>query len=262
MARKLRRISFTEATALLNKKIGGKVIQMFKKEDLDDMEDDYFVAVDTGGDATIKVNDGSVFVGPFASPEAAQAAVGDDTEVVDSDAELAVAPPSDDEPPMEAKRRKKVEALRRVVISDILREAGMDSDIDTTIGSASEIDDGGSGNLNTSALGGKVNQSPADAGKQKDTDTGGKDGPHLDGIEGVDKPKVTSGSDTTVTNGADKQFEGLDRGFSPGNMVRVVKKGTQKQVDSGQIEKVEANKLTIAGGTVYEADKYDFIRLG
>ena len=281
MASAKRKLNFQEASKLHGKTVGGRKLRLVKE---DEMEDEmYYVSVDTGGDATIKVNNGQVFVGPFDSPETAQAAVGDTAEVVDDQATPVGPdtgdeddemggddmPPAGGEPgrpgrPEESKaaksKRTRLEAIRRRVINDILKEAGID--VDTTIGSAEQISAGASGELNRDAVAGKVNQAVADAGKQHDTKDSGKKGPNLDGTDDTPMPKVSNTDHTLDSNGGEMHESGIvARAISPGNLIRVFDRKTNKTVDTGIVMHVKAGCVTLEGDVSYEDEKFGYLKL-
>jgi hypothetical protein len=258
----------------------------------DEMEDNqFFVAVaPEGADAATVTFDGdSMFVGPFDSPEAAMAAVGDDAEVVDSDMNPVdggddlgdMAGMAGDGLPMEARRRN-AKRIRESVVRRIMREAS-ELEVDTTIdngkgqagnllkstggeisGDAGVIDNG-SGQLDDAGAPAIATQSAKEIGSSTELDTDTTATLNGDGMDGAPtlndplKGGMDRGDDQDLSGaGAGKGSVSESRyGIKRGNLVKVFERSTGKSVDHGVVASVTESGFTLEGDEKYDNGLYE-----
>lgn len=217
-------------------------IKFLKVEDAEAGET-YAVVNPDGGEATVTFDNGQMLVGPFSSPEAAQAELGPDIQIVTGDADGGAVTPIEDGDPVLAtegskmkpnllRMRKQVaESIRKQVKIDILRESEA-LDIDTNV----KNDDGSTENA-AGALDGNGGQI---ASFINDRDTG------PNGLN------VDSDSDPAADSSDDNLIEARE-----GQLVNVIDRKSGKKVDTGLIESTAGGKIKI-GEELYEAKGYQF----
>jgi len=245
MKKTLSKQAALRAVRKLNESKKGSV-KFLKVEDAEAGEV-YAVVSPDGGEATVTFDNGQMLVGPFSSPEAAQAELGDDVQIVTGDADGGAVSPVDGEggeaDPLLATEGKKMksnlmrmrkqvaESIRKQVKSDILRESEA-LDIDTDV----KNDDGSTENA-AGALDGNGGQI---ASFVNDQDTGPND------------LNVDSDSDPAADSSDDNLIEARE-----GQLVNVIDRKSGKKVDTGLIESTAGGKIKI-GEELYKAKGYQF----
>lgn len=97
-----------------------KQVRVVRKEDFE--EGEVYAAIDMGDGATVTFDDGSLFVGPFASEEEAKAAVGDDVMLVsgDVDSEAGMEQPVEGDDELEGLVKESVATVDSAVFQNIM----------------------------------------------------------------------------------------------------------------------------------------------
>lgn len=241
MKKSLSKAAAFRAVRKLNESKKGSV-KFLKVEDAEEGET-YAVVSPDGGEATVTFDNGQLLVGPFSSPEAAQAELGPDVQLVTGDADGGAVSPAKETDPLLATegknmkpnlmrmRRQVAESIRKQVKADILRESeALDVDSDVKNGDAST--EGAAGALD--ANGGQI------ASFINDRDTGST---NLD---------VPTDSDPAADNSDDNLIEART-----GQLVNVVDVRTGKKVDTGMVESISGKSVKI-GEELYESKNYKF----
>lgn len=235
-----------------------KSTKFVKLEDAEQGET-YGVVSPEGGDATVTFKDGEMLIGPFSSPEAAQAELGADVQLVTGDADVGAVPVVDapgmdggdemlltdeeGDPMTESKvksnlmrmRKSVVEGLSKRVKADILRESEA-LDIDTDAKSAAASTDDAAGALEK--MGGQI------ATFINDKDTGSTD----NDVNASQKPDATN-IDQNVMEAAM---------VNAGQLINVFERATNKKIDTGMVETSGKGVVKMAGGDSYDAKTYSF----
>ena len=273
--RTYRAIKEAKVPSLLRAHRGLKTV---REDEMDGEE--FFVAIaPEGADAAAVEFDGdTMFIGPFASVDAAIAAVGaDDGEVDVVDAECNpvsadgagdsddIVGMADDDLPMEA-RKLNAKKIRERVMKRILDEATA-LDVDTTVGSGTEVTDNGSGEHADNGAPPVSQQSPQDAGGSTELD--------VDTDVTVGKPVVAIAKpeDGAMDDGEDQDLSGAGDGKSSVSMsesrfglkrnqlVLVIERATGKKCDRGLIEKITDTGVVLAGDEAYDHQSYEIKKI-
>jgi hypothetical protein len=242
--KRMRKITRVEAFKLVRGvKESKNPVRFVKLEDVEEGEV-YGVVTPDAGDATVKMVDGDLLVGPFSSPEEAREAMGDDVALVSGEGggEVSEVPAGEEQVLIDKgmnesekkvrsnlmrMRRNVVESLAARVKKDIQRESEtLDVDTDVKPGQGSTEDAAGA--LDSPTLKGKV-------GDPKDT------GPNA--LKGVDADQ-----DPSAQNSDSNLLE-----CSKGQFVKVVDENG-KQVDSGIVsESTKAGFKLEGSDELYES---------
>jgi hypothetical protein len=255
---KKRNLSRMEAFKLVRKlKESKKAVKFLKVEDAQ-ADETYAVVSPEGGDATVTFKNGEMLVGPFSSPEAAQAELGADVQLVTGDADdgavspvpddLAGNPAGDDEVLLDDEggdamtekqiksnllrmRKQVVESISKRVKADILRESeALDIETDAKAGDAAKED--GAGTLdNKGQIASFVNAA----------DTGS--------------------TDTSIDADQSASAKNIDQNVMEaraGQLVNVFERGTMKKVDTGMVESSGKGQVKMSGGDSYDINTYTF----
>lgn len=233
-----------------------KQVRVVRKEDFE--EGEVYAAIDMGDGATVTFDDGSLFVGPFASEEEAKAAVGGDVMLiggdVDSEMEGNLAPNSEegneelDELMKEGKDMKSnmlrinkrvVESIRQRVKADIMRESEALDSLDTDADKTGQSTEDGAGAHDFKGVASFVNA--------KDT------GPNeLNSLKSDQDPAADSSEDNMLEAASYVRLESL---------VNVLDTKTGKKVDTGIVESVSKKGEVKVNGEVYTTTDFKFIQL-
>lgn len=273
--RTFRAIAEAKALPILRK---DRTLRMVREDELDASQFYIVVAPEGSESSEVKIDDGQIFVGPFGSADAASAAVGADAvDVVDGNLEPAGGEAGDMDdlsaddisglasPDLPMESRQAITAkIRGNVLKRIQREATA-LDVDTTIGSGTELSDGGSGNLQDKGAPPVAVQSPEDAGKSHPLDIDTTNPPTLDGMEGA--PLLNDPMKGGMDKGADRDLSGAGAGkgsttvegtnytqVRKGNLVKILENG--RSVDRGNVVKVEGAMVYLEGDVSYDATKF------
>jgi hypothetical protein len=264
------------AKALAGKVFEGRKLAITELEDLSGDPEDFYVAVQSDGDAEVKFDGGSTMVGPFDSPEAAKDAAGsDEVQVVDGEGNPAdgvgedgdsssdVIPMAttgeedDEEIPMEAKKMK-MSKLRESVLADLRKESGDESlGVETTVGGKPGVDDSGSGNLDVKgADDATTNQAPADVGSSTELSTDADRRPGDLADDAVTLKDPLKGG--LASNGPDLSGAGAGKGgvqeavCKVGQLVKIYEGASRAKIDTGNVQEVSGDKVTLEGGVAYD----------
>lgn len=278
-------------------------LQLYTKED--DLPDDkYFVQIPTDDAPELKIDGDDVFVGPFDTAGDAKAAadgqatvVNDEgTPVVDADPAAGDAgPPMDpamgdddningDIPMKTAESRKKFqESVRKEVLEDIKKRVEAEDttlDVDTSVATGDEVDDGGSGqHANAGNPHEVADATPPDgepvgevipdinADRVPSTNDAENAIPGAEDVSTDGNTKVADGAARTAgtgnseldSNGGDITEGTIPSQFELGSFVEVRRGG--KKIDSGVVEKLTRTGLSVDGTTIYDFKSHDILKL-